>query len=671
MIRAFLIVSGICLLSICCVGQQPVAPTPEAVGSPRGENWSDYNFVNSFETGYRFLSVSGNEGKYRSDENFGSGVRLLSSFFSMDSKDGHGRFLDQMIVSTSGLGGDPYSSVSVRVEKNRLYNYNLLWRENDYVNPGLVTDGGAGLHLLNTSYTLQDHDLTLFPQSAVRVLFGYTRDAQSGPGISSVQLFNTSGPFDSTGDVFPLFTNVKRTQNEYRLGAEIHWLGFTLNALHGWQDFKDDSPLQFSGFNPGDNGQNASTLNSFSRSIPYHGTSPYWRVGLFRDSRWIDVNARFTYTAGVRAFLSNESAVGTNRFGALANQQIFTFGSARRPVTTGNLNVALLPASKLTFTSRTSLYNIRTDGDSTFLQFDNATKSADLLYFQFLRIRTVETDLDVQYRPWTWLDLYGTYGYSNRRIAASPQVAFAGSTPGAPYLQTNQLHSGAFGFRVRPLKSLTIATEGEVGRSDRPFTPRSPRDYTTLSGRIQYKWKSLQLTALSNSQYNTDSISLSSYSSHARTYSGSGSWSPRSWFSIDATYSKLHLDTLGGIAFFAGPQFLTNQLSSYVSNVHSATLATRLGFKRLDLYLGYSRVQDVGDGRSSAISTIVGPRLPAFQTAQTFPLTFQSPSARLSVRLTEKLRWNAGYQYYGYDEVFWHGENYLAHTGYTSILWSF
>jgi hypothetical protein len=128
---------------------------------------------------------------------------------------------------------------------------------------------------------------------------------------------------------------------------------------------------------------------------------------------------------------------------------------------------------------------------------------------------------------------------------------------------------------------------------------------------------------------------------------------------------------LGGIAFFAGPQFLTNQLSYYVSNIHSATLSTRLGFKRLDLYLGYSRVQDTGDGRSSAISTIVGPNLTAFQTAQTFPLTFQSPSARLSVRITEKLRWNAGYQYYGYDEVFSHGENYLAHTGYTSILWSF
>ena len=63
--------------------------------------------------------------------------------------------------------------------------------------------------------------------------------------------------------------------------------------------------------------------------------------------------------------------------------------------------------------------------------------------------------------------------------------------------------------------------------------------------------------------------------------------------------------------------------------------------------------------------------MPAFQAAQTFPLSFQSPLARFSLRITEKIRWNAGYQYYGYKEDFYNRENYRAHTGYTSVLWSF
>ena len=62
-------------------------------------------------------------------------------------------------------------------------------------------------------------------------------------------------------------------------------------------------------------------------------------------------------------------------------------------------------------------------------------------------------------------------------------------------------------------------------------------------------------------------------------------------------------------------------------------------------------------------------------TAQTFPLRYLSPQGRISVRINEKLRWNAGYQYYGYHEDFSvlqsTSQNYRAHTGYSSVLWSF
>jgi hypothetical protein len=57
--------------------------------------------------------------------------------------------------------------------------------------------------------------------------------------------------------------------------------------------------------------------------------------------------------------------------------------------------------------------------------------------------------------------------------------------------------------------------------------------------------------------------------------------------------------------------------------------------------------------------------------AQTFPLRYLSPSARLSIRITPKLRWNVGYQYYGYREDFSAVQNYRAHTGYSSVSWSF
>src|SRR3954451_1071985 len=98
--------------------QQVVAPTPAQVGSARGENSGNYNITNSFETGYRWSLVGGSLGEYRSDVNYGNGVRLLGSSFSIDSKDGHGRYFDQILVNTLGLGNDPYQSANLRIQKN-------------------------------------------------------------------------------------------------------------------------------------------------------------------------------------------------------------------------------------------------------------------------------------------------------------------------------------------------------------------------------------------------------------------------------------------------------------------------------------------------------------------------------------------------------------------------
>ena len=484
-----------------------------------------------------------------------------------------------------------------------------------------------------------------------------------------MQLFNPGGEFDTTGAIFPIFSNVKITQNDFRFGGEGRWRGFTLHVIRGWEDFKEDTPYQFSGVAvaPG----SAAALTSFSRFAPYHGTSPYWQVALFRNSRRLNFNGRFTYTGGNRAFLANETASGINQFGALANQQIITTGDARRPVATGNVNITAPVTSKLTITGSTSLYNVRTEGDSAYLQYNNATQASNLLYYQYLGIRTFQTNADALYEIRPWLDVHAGYLFSDRNIASTPQAVVEGINSSVPFEQINQLHSGIFGVQVRPVNGLVASFDGEIGRVTRPFTPKSDADYNTLSGSVRYSRKHLRLTALAHTDYNLNSVSLSSYSSHGRTYSASASWIVGSWLTLDASYTKLHLDTLGGIAFFAGPQFLPNQISAYISNIHSGTLSAQVTYNRFDFYAGYSHVQDTGDGRNAPMNTVLGPTLTPFQAAQTFPLRFLSPMARISVRLGERLRWNFGYQYYGYRENFTTGNNYLANTGYSSLMWSF
>ncbi len=192
-------------------------------------------------------------------------MRLLSSFLSINSKDGHGHFFDDLVLTTQGLGNDPYENATLRIAKNGLYRYDLIWRLNDYYNPGLRTGGQQGQHLLDTQYTTSDHDLTLFPDSNVKFFLGYTRGNQNGPALSSIQLF------DSRGNEFPLFENVHRVRNEYRIGNEVRLFGLPFTWMHGWEDFKEDSGYA-SGPNPGNDPANATTLSSFqrSRALPRH-----------------------------------------------------------------------------------------------------------------------------------------------------------------------------------------------------------------------------------------------------------------------------------------------------------------------------------------------------------------------------------------------------------------
>jgi len=350
----------------------------------------------------------------------------------------------------------------------------------------------------------------------------------------------------------------------------------------------------------------------------------------------------------------------------------------------------LFPSAKLTLTNQTSISHIRMVGNSYFTQVTNGVFTTPFNPFTFLGIRTIANSTDADLRLTKWFGVRAGYEYSTRRIRSIEGADITGvATPPSarvPIEQENGLHTGLLGLRIRPLKALSILLDTEIGRADRPIYPVSQRNYETYRGRIEYKLKSFRLAGYSRTDYNTNSASLANYASHSRQHGIDGSWIPKNWFSIDASYTKLHLDTLGAINYFAQltvgpPQQVTTDQSRYVSNIHTGNLSARVSFRqRVDVSVGYSLVQDVGGSvRSGTGALVCDPAggcagifgLAVVPTSQSFPLRYLSPQGRISVRISEKIRWNAGYQYYGYHEDFSALQNYRAHTGYTSVLWAF
>jgi len=637
--------------------QAPIAPTPETVGRARGDDAGGYNIVNSFELGYRLRSVGGNLGKYRSDVNYGNGVRLLSSNLTVHSKEGHGRYFDDLALTTLGLGNDPYQSAVLRLAKNRWYRYDLLWRQNEYFNPALTISSGR--HAMNVRRRLQDHDLTLFPQSKLRFLFGYSRNRQDGPALATVQQFGAHQ------DEFPLFTEVRRQRNEYRAGGELNIRRTKITFVRGWENFKEDTTGSLTDPSPGDNTADRIALRAFRRSEPYHGNTPFSRAVITSEpAPWFTLHARASYAISRRDFVLDEYAVGSDRFGADRSRQILVSGSGRRPVATANLTLNLFPAESVTISNHTAFHHSRMEGEHVYSETVNSAPGFTSLPFQYLGVRTLANTTDLNWRLTPRLTAFAGYQFSKRRIRSREQAERTPSPDDREAEQENSLHTILAGVRLRPARPLTVNVDGEIGRASTPFYPVSEKNYHALGGRLGYRSRSLQLTAYSKANYNANSNRITAHSSRSRHYAAAGSWNASSGLALEAGYTKMHLDTVSGVAYFAAGR-ATAGASLFASNMQVAHAGVRIGVaQRADLFAGYQRVQDAGDGRRAAGAD-------AIAAAQVLPMRYHSPSARLSVRLKNKLRWNAGYQYYGYGEEFSPLQGYRGHTGFTSLLWSF
>ena len=649
----------LCLLGAAAVSAQPavaqptVAPTPQRAGDANGEDLAGYNIVNSLETGYRFRSVDGNLGKYRSDVNFGNGLRVLGSYLTINSKKtGSGKLFDELVLSTQGLGNDPYQFSSLRVQKDKLYRFDSVWRWMDYFNPALPIANGQ--HGINTNRQLQDHDLVLLPQNRFRLLLGYSRNQQDGPAFSTLQF-----P-DGRGDEFTYLWNVRRTRNEYRLGTEFELLKTRFHILHGWEYFKDDTRAPLFSPGPGANPNDTNTLTRFRRDEPTHGQAPYWRIGIHNEARKaFTFDGRFTHSTGQRRFVVDELAIGTGRFGAAQNRQLFAGGNARRPVTTGNLTLSWFPLERLTLTNHTALYNTRMEGEGSYGEFANAAAGLSYLNFQYLGIRTFANLTDANLKLNRWLGLYSGYHFSERRVASS-QLA----DPDPPARldraeQTNRLHSGLLGLRLQPVKQLRLSLDGELGRADRPFYTTSEKNYHTLAARAQWKTKRASLLARYQTNYNLNSNSLFVHSARNRVASLDATLNPKPFLTLEAGYGHTHIETVTGLAYFSLGELIENDRSVYRSRLRQVRLGAHLNLaRRADLYFGYHRIQDAAHLGLSLMD-------------QAFPLTYQTPLARFSVQINKNLRWNLGWQYYNYKEQRLAWQNYYAHTGYASLSWSF
>ncbi len=206
------------------------APVAGAQGTPAdqaGVDSGNYNIQQTIEFGYRADWINGNNETYDTFVNLGQGVRLFNYTLEMHSIDHRGLLFDNLTSSNFGYGGDPNNVSRLHIDKNKWYDFQLLfrrdknfWDYNLFANPLNPAGSNPAIpratspNALDMVRRMQDYSLTLLPQSAVRFRLGYSRNVSEGPGLES---------YDS--GVLPLFTTAYRTtENAYRAGVDFRFL---------------------------------------------------------------------------------------------------------------------------------------------------------------------------------------------------------------------------------------------------------------------------------------------------------------------------------------------------------------------------------------------------------------------------------------------------------------
>ena len=205
----------------------PLSRAQNSSDETKGIDSGGYNLHQSIEVGYRSGWINGNSDTYDTFVNLGSGPRLFDYTVDMRSLDHNGFLFDNLNFSNFGYGGDPNDVTRLRVDKNKWYDFRVLFRRDknfwDYnllanpLNPS-TSSPEVGIatspHALDLVRRMQDYNLTLLPQSRVRIRLGFSHDRDQGPGF-----FTTDG-----GTIAAFNQTYSNTTNAYRLGADFRLL---------------------------------------------------------------------------------------------------------------------------------------------------------------------------------------------------------------------------------------------------------------------------------------------------------------------------------------------------------------------------------------------------------------------------------------------------------------
>ena len=417
----------------------------------------------SFSFGYRAVDQSGAANMYRQHVNLDKGMRLFNFDLSYIASGDLKKLFDRIDVRAANLGGDPYESFGLSVQKFGTYKFQYDHRKSTYfygdaneTTPGRLFDAAR----FNFDRVSDTGVFTLTLSKALNVFLNFDRYTKAGDSVVS---------YDVDLEVVDADRPVSEKMTEMGFGLDLHasWLGLVFEQKH--QDYANTNSFFLSG--PFSFTSNASTLRLNAQ--PFGGL-------LLRGA----------------AQMSKLESTVTTLDGWGTGAAVSGGGKFTRKINLYDVDLTWLLSNKLALVGGLR-YN--TFGQTGTLTAEGETGTPDFGY----KTLGVEGGLQIQFNP--KFSLTGGYRYEKRTFTnagGGEQIGEGEESESAQEpLETvnytdNTVRRGVFGnLKFDQIKNVKLTLDFQHGNYDDPYTLMSPTSTDRFRGTLRYTMKGFNLSA--------------------------------------------------------------------------------------------------------------------------------------------------------------------------------
>ncbi|MDH3419457.1 MAG: hypothetical protein OEQ25_05105 [Gammaproteobacteria bacterium] len=241
------------IVSVMSVGAVPCFAQPA----------SDSPLTGSVSLGVRNVEVGGAVTKYREDVNLDDGVRLFDLRLRYAPQRDAESIVDRIDLNASNLGGDPYESISLSVQKYGAYNLKLDHRRSEYFYEDTIVPAalasiesvtGGDFHTFDFERVRDTAslDLTLSPDT--KLSFGLERQTRTGDSTTTL---------DIQRDEFELDRPIDESLNALTAGIQHSWDKVTVVFQEEIKKFENTNEMFLPGASAGTNPLDPADLQFF------------------------------------------------------------------------------------------------------------------------------------------------------------------------------------------------------------------------------------------------------------------------------------------------------------------------------------------------------------------------------------------------------------------------